>query len=354
MNRRQALQRLGAVTLLGRSACSQTREDAEFLRQHPALDLHCHPGMFVERGSAQYAGDQAFAKTTSDMRAGGLAAAFFALVADARILTRTADGRVLAPRPFEKGEAWADCERQLKSFEELAQREKVDTATSVGQMEKLFERGQLTAFLSCEGGDCLEGNVDRLDDLYRRGVRSLQLVHYAQNNLGDSQTLPPVYDGLSTFGRDVVRRMNRLGMLVDVAHASFASAKAAVEASSVPIVLSHTHLQSPSSQHPRLITVEHARMIASTGGVIGAWPSGFANRTFGDFVDQTMRLADAVGIDHVGLGTDMDGNYQPVFSNYRQLPDWIAGLRAKGLSEADTAKIAGGNALRVLRQVWKS
>jgi microsomal dipeptidase-like Zn-dependent dipeptidase len=78
---------------------------------------------------------------------------------------------------------------------------------------------------------------------------------------------------------------------------------------SAPIILSHSHLQSEYSQHPRLITVEHARLVASTGGVIGAWPSGFANRTFADFVDQTMRLVDAVGVDHVGLGTDMDGNF---------------------------------------------
>jgi len=89
-------------------------------------------------------------------------------------------------------------------------------------------------------------------------------------------------------------------------------------------------------------------------GVIGAWPSGFANRTFDDFVDQTMRLIDVVGVDHVGLGTDMDGNFKPVFSSYLQLPDWVAGLRSKGLSEIDVAKVAGGNALRVVGQVLKS
>jgi membrane dipeptidase len=189
---------------------------------------------------------------------------------------------------------------------------------------------------------------------YKRGVRSLQLVHYAQNTLGDLQTQPPMHNGLSTFGRGVVRRMNRLGMLVDVAHAAFTTVKATVESTTAPIVLSHSHLQSKSTPHPRLITVEHARLVASTGGVIGAWPFGFTNRTFADFVDHTMRLADAVGVDHVGLGTDMDSMVQPVFSTYGQLPDWIAGLRAKGLSEGDVAKIAGGNALRVLQQVLKT
>jgi membrane dipeptidase len=254
-------------------------------------------------------------------------------------------------RAFAPGESWDDCKRQLTNFDDLIRREKIDVVFTVRQLEAVRNRRQLSAFLSCEGGDCLEGHVGRLDDLYQRGVRSLQLVHYAQNALGDLQTQPPVYNGLSTFGRDVVRGMNRLGMVVDVAHAAFSTVKATVEFTTAPIVLSHSHLQSESTPHPRLITVEHARLVASTGGVIGAWPSGFANRTFADFVDQTMRLVDAVGVDHVGLGTDMDGNFQPVFSTYRQLLDWIAALRAKGLSEDDAAKIAGGNAFRLLQQV---
>jgi membrane dipeptidase len=350
MNRRHALQRLGLFSLLRpmRAVAS-----SDFLKSHPAFDLHCHPGMFPRRGGESYPGDEASAKTVAEMREGGLAAGFFSIVADQKILGRDAKG-IVVNRAFTAGEAWADCKTQLTSFDDLVKREKIGLASNVRQMEAVRKRGQLAAFLSCEGGDCLEGNLDHLDDLYQRGVRSLQLVHYAQNTLGDLQTQPPVYNGLSAFGRDVVRRMNRLGMVVDVAHAAFATVKGAVDASSAPIILSHSHLQSESTPHPRLITIEHARLVASTSGVIGAWPSGFANRTFADFVDQTMRLVDAVGVDHVGLGTDMDGNFQPVFSSYRQLPEWIAALRAKGLSESDVAKIAGGNALRVLEKVLKA
>jgi membrane dipeptidase len=353
MNRRVALQRMGFFSLLSPSLAAQSPENVDFLKHHPAFDLHCHPGNFLQRGEAEYEGDQAPARTVSEMREGGLAAGFFSIIADAKILGRDGKGRVVK-RAFAAGESWADCKRQLTSFDDLVKREKIGFASSVQQMEAVRNRGQLAAFLSCEGGDCLEGNVGRLDDLYQRGVRSLQLVHYAQNTLGDLQTQPPLYNGLSSFGRDVVRRANRLGMIVDVAHAAFATVKATVDSITAPIVLSHSHLQSESTPHPRLITVEHARLVASTGGVIGAWPSGFANRTFADFVDQTMRLVDVVGVDHVGLGTDMDSNFQPVFSTYRQLPNWIAGLRAKGLSEGEVAKIAGGNALRVLQQVLKA
>lgn len=354
MNRRQALQCLGIFPGAVGSLLGQLTETASFLSQYPAFDLHCHPGAFHRRGMPDYAGDQAFTKTTSDMRAGGLTAAFFSIVADTKLLTRGPQGIVVSEQKLSEGETWADCEKQLNTFDELTKRENIGLATGLAHMQELRKQGQTAAFLSCEGAHGLEGRLDRLDALYGRGVRSLQLVHYAQNTLGDVQTLPPVYNGLSDFGRDVVRRMNRLGMLVDVAHASFATVKATVDITSAPITLSHSHLQSTSSPHPRLISVEHARLVSSTGGLIGAWPSGFANRTFADFVDQTMRLIDAVGVDHVGLGTDMDGNFEPVFSNYRQLPDWVTGLRSKGLSEADLAKVVGGNALGVLGQVLKT
>jgi len=354
MNRRQALQRLGVIPLAVPWFLRHLSETPSFLSQYPAFDLHCHPGAFHHRGMPDYTGDQAFAKTTSDMRAGGLAAAFFSFVGDATLLSLGDKGVVVSNRKLSEGEAWADSEKQLNTFDELAKRANISLVTSVVHMQQLRKRGQIAAFLSCEGGHGLEGKLDHLDDLYARGVRSLQLVHYAQNTLGDVQTLPPVYNGLSGFGRDVVRRMNRLGMVVDVAHASFSTVKATVDSTSDPIMLSHSHLQSDTSPHPRLITVEHARLVSSTGGLIGAWPSGFANRTFADFVDQTMRLIDVVGLDHVGLGTDMDGNFKPVFSNYRQLPDWVTGLRSKGLSEADVAKVVGGNALRILNQVLKT
>lgn len=102
----------------------------------------------------------------------------------------------------------------------------------------------------------------------------------------------------------------------------------------------------------RAITEDHAKVVAQTGGVIGAWPSGF-NKDFDEYVDNTMRLVDLVGIDHVGLGSDMDANFKPVLGNYLQLPQWIDGLKSKGLSENEVHKLAGGNAVRVLSEVLK-
>jgi hypothetical protein len=113
--------------------------------------------------------------------------------------------------------------------------------------------------------------------------------------------------------------------------------------------------QSPESvdflkHHPAFDLHCHPGNFPQRGGA----EYGFAMRTLADFVDQTMRLVDAVGVNHVGLGTDMDSMVQPVFSTYLQLPDWIAALRSKGLSKGDVAKIAGGNALRVLQEVLKA
>lgn len=203
MNRRQALQCLAIFPAAVGPLLGHLTETASFLRKYPAFDLHCHPGAFPSRGTPDYVGDQAFAKTTSDMRAAGLTAAFFSIVADASLLTRGAKGIVVSDRNLSEGELWADTVKQLHSFDELAKRETISLATTMVQMRQLRKRGQIAAFLSCEGGHGLEGRLDRLDDLYQRGVRSLQLVHYAQNTLGDVQTLPPVYNGLSAFGRDV-------------------------------------------------------------------------------------------------------------------------------------------------------
>jgi hypothetical protein len=144
MNRRHALKHLGFFSLLRPSLVAQSPESVDFLKRHPAFDLHCHPGDFLQRGGAEYAGDQAPAKTISEMRAAGLAAGFFSIIADAKILGRAAKGRVVN-RAFVPGEPWADCQRQLTAFDDLVKREKMGFASTVRQMEAFRGRGQLAA-----------------------------------------------------------------------------------------------------------------------------------------------------------------------------------------------------------------
>lgn len=318
----------------------------------PCFDLHTHPGIFFAKGSENYPGDGAVKKTLSEMKEGNVAGAFFSLVADARIIKVGPDG----VRPFGNfatGEAWTDYKRQLGLVREAIQNSApVVLATEKNAFDK--NPAKVLAFISIEGGDYLEGDAGRLEEMYNDGIRSIQLVHYHPNELGDLQTEPPQHNGLSQAGIEAVRRMNQLGMLIDVAHASYETTKAVADVTTHPIMLSHSMLHN-GSQHPvakRMIIADHARVVAGTGGVIGMWPSGL-NADLADFIDNTMRLIDVVGVDHVGLGTDMDANFRPVLHSYLQVGDWLNGLQAKGLSANDVAKIAGGNARRLLNKVFR-
>jgi membrane dipeptidase len=322
-------------------------------RAFEGFDLHAHPGIFFAKGSDQYPGDSVLAKTLSEMQAGNVTGAFFSLVADSRIIKVGPDG-VKPFGNFAAGEAWIDYKRQLGLVREVVRNSKsVTLATESGSFDR--NPRMVSAFISIEGGDYLEGDAGRLEEMYQDGIRSVQLVHYHPNELGDLQTEPPQYNGLSTAGKETVKRMNKLGMLIDVAHASYETTKAVAAATAYPIMLSHSMLHTGSS-HPvakRMLSSDHARAVADTGGVIGMWPSGL-NADIADFVNNTIRLVEVVGIDHVGLGTDMDANFRPVLTSYLQVADWLNGLQSKGLKEDELAKIAGDNARRVLNRVLRS
>ncbi|MBL7851852.1 MAG: membrane dipeptidase [Cyclobacteriaceae bacterium] len=316
-----------------------------------SFDLHAHPGAFFYKGSPQYPGDGAILKTVSGMNEGGLSGAFFSLVADGPLLEVTPTG--IKPKGgYGAGEAMKEYSRQLGILKELMTTVPASWATRTADLDRAFKDKKVAAFLACEGGEFLDGDAGRLEMLYADGVRSVQLVHYAPNVLGDLQTSDAQHQGLSEKGKSVVRRMNQLGMVIDVAHASFDTVRDVVSLTSAPIILSHTLLRTDENRPlaARTITVEHARLVAKTGGVIGAWPSGYCT-SFDDFIENTIRLVEVAGVDHVGLGTDMDGNFKPVFSSYTQLPAWAAGLKNKGLTGEEVTKIMGGNVRRTLTKI---
>ena len=173
-------------------------------------------------------------------------------------------------------------------------------------------------------------------------------MHYRNNELGDIITGPPLHKGLTDAGVAVVRAMNAAGMLVDIAHASEATAMGVIAASSKPVIASHVHVHGKLS-HPRFISPELARaVVAKGGGLVGAWPAGIGITDLRGFVDRALELVAIAGIDHVCLGTDMDANYKPVFDTYAHLPHFVAGLTQRGMAEADVAKLIGGNYLRLL------
>ena len=115
--------------------------------------------------------------------------------------------------------------------------------TRVADLDRAPKVGKVAAFLGCEGGEFLDGDPGRLEAMHADGIRSIQLVHYVPNILGDLQTSAAQHDGLSAAGKAVVRRMNQLRMVVDVAHASEKTVRDVVEITTAPIILSHSILK---------------------------------------------------------------------------------------------------------------
>jgi len=340
------------------------------LETTPSFDLHSHPGLFPSLASDTFAGHRKRAE-----------AGFVKLIAltgtsDAPVLARTTTGALRATREPTPGELYASTWRQLNALKAWSTAagmphvrtgndlihiggagsappiapHLVDTPPVVDAPQSLV-RG----ILATEGCDFIEGRIERVQEAFDRGVRSMQLVHYRVNELGDIQTEAAVHGGLTSFGRAVVREMNRVRAVIDVAHATFATTAGVAEATSRPIILSHSNIQDGSGWS-RFLTPDHAKIVAGTGGVVGAMPLILGRRAGGDdiggYVNHISRLVDVVGIDHVGIGTDMDGiGSAAVFTSYTRWPSLAEALVARGYRREDAAKILGGNALRVFRTV---
>jgi len=286
------------------------------------------------------------------MVAGSLGAAVFAAVSDFPLLGISA-ASLRAVREFDPGEALRFYRIQIANLRSLAQRGLVRLAQDRAGIERHASGIPPAAILGVEGGDFLEGNPDRVHEAWNDGVRVITLVHYRANELGDIQTEEARSGGLTPAGRTVVREMNRLGMIVDVAHASEATARGVLGVSTRPVLLSHTHIYrgnvAPRTfPQNRFVSQDLARSIAASGGVIGAWPAGIGISDLSGFAERIAELVAAFGIDHVCLGTDMGANFRPVLHNYAELPLLVVALRRKGFSDTELDKVLRSNFIRLL------
>lgn len=332
---------------------------AALVREHPVVDVHSHAGRSFLLGAdpenlmIRLMRDGFEAERVNGMRHAGVTASLFSIVADLQVLG-LADGRIEVVREFEPGEAWSDFNRQLERLVEIVELGVVSRALSPADVRSAHRNGQAAALFASEGADFLEDRIERLADVHAAGLRSVTLIHYKPNRLGDPQTSPPVHRGLTPFGSDVVREMNGLGMIIDVAHASFLTCADIVAASRAPVMLSHSNLENPAIDFARFISVEHARMVADAGGVIGAWPAGIGSESLADFAAQVLALIDVAGVEHVAVGSDMDANVRPVLTEYADFPTLAALLLYRGLAEPDVARVLGGNFLRLFDDVLAS
>lgn len=211
-------------------------------------------------------------------------------------------------------------------------------------------RPVLGGLLAAEGMHPLEGNLANIDALFAAGYRMLAPTHFFDNLVGGSAH-GEEKGGLTPFGVRAIERMQELGMVVDVAHASPATVRDVLALASAPVVVSHVGVQA-TCPGPRNLSDEQIDGVASVGGVIGiGFFAGAVCDISPDGIVRAIRhVVDRVGVSHVALGSDWDGSTRVAVDPPRLVYLTDALLRA-GFSDAEVAAIAGGNALRVLRAV---
>jgi membrane dipeptidase len=210
--------------------------------------------------------------------------------------------------------------------------------------------GTIGSLLALEGVHALKGDLSNLKKLYDASFRMIGITHFSDNEAGGSAH-GQNNQGLSSFGRELVRRLQEMHMIIDLAHASRRVIDEVIEMVKIPVVVSHTGVTGIAN-NPRNLSDDQLKGIAGVGGVIGI--TMFRTATGGDRIEDVARsvryAADRVGVEHVGIGSDFDGAITaPVDAGGLA---WLTeALLAQGFNESEIARIMGGNALRVFREV---
>ena len=278
-------------------------------------------------------------------------------------------------------------------------------ATTAADVRRAAAEHKIAALMGMEGGLMINDDLGQLRKYAADGVRYLTLTHFKNNNWADSSTDKAQHNGLTPFGKDVVRELNKLGMMVDISHVADKTFYDALEVSKAPVIASHSSCRAIAN-HPRNMTDDMLRALARNGGVVMInYHVAFLSEEFrvasekrsGDVVASNAAMAKkcggneacatmeseredheamrkgelpmvtwekivehidhavkVAGADHVGLGSDFDGATMPFgMEDASKLPKITDALLKKGYSESDIDKILGGNILRVMEQVEK-
>jgi membrane dipeptidase len=210
------------------------------------------------------------------------------------------------------GEAYDRFLNGLNAMDRVLESNNMKRSMTLTDVLSAHNKKEPTVIQSVEGAHFLEGHLDRLGVAYRKGLRHFGLLHDSDASvpLGDVYTNPPKWGGLTTFGADVIKECNKLGILVDLTHCSNDTINAALKVTNSPIIISHTGLDTRLGQNtsmakmmrPRLISSDQAKIVANTGGVIGVWTH--LSDTPLEYAQNIRAMVDVIGIDHVCLGTD--------------------------------------------------
>ncbi len=237
-------------------------------------------------------------------------------------------------------------------------------ASTADAIEAAFAAGRTAIIPAIENGYAIGRDIGALEEFAARGVRYITLTHNGHNEIADAAIplprlgdVPQEHGGLSAFGREVVARMNALGMLIDVSHAAKTSMMQAAQLSRVPVLATHSCMRA-LCDHPRNLDDEQLDMLKATGGLVQVTmvsnflrPKARAEAlSVADIVDHIDYAVQRIGVEHVGIGTDFDGGGGVSdFMNAAQAPNLTAELFRRGYDKAAVAKIWGGNFLRLLR-----
>lgn len=245
----------------------------------------------------------------------------------------------------------AEAERQAAALDGI------EMAYSAEDVLRITKSGRKAPLMGLEGGHALQGSVEVLERLAEAGIRYVTLTHSNTNSWADAATDEPRWNGLNAKGRELVRAMNRLGVLVDLSHVSDSTFYDALAVTEAPVILSHSSARA-LNPHPRNVTDAMLRALAENGGVIMI---NFYSRyiakngtsaTLDDILAHIEHAVEVAGVDHVGLGSDFDGvPFLPRgMEDATRLPHITYELLKRGYSEEDVRKILGGNALRILAE----
>ncbi len=234
----------------------------------------------------------------------------------------------------------------------LIQADEMHRLVEQSSLSLVLRRGDLSndglkGLLSLEGMHALGGREDALMELYSAGFRMMGLVHQFDNEVAGSAHGIDKY-GLTEFGRSLIPRMEALGITIDLAHASPAAVEDVLGLATKPVVVSHGGVQG-TCPGPRNLSDAQLRSIAENGGVVGIgyWKVAICDASLNGIVAAILYVIKVAGIDHVGLGSDFDGNVAAPFDT-TGLPLLTGSLLAAGLSGEDVGKILGGNVKRLL------
>ncbi|MBF4517129.1 membrane dipeptidase [Flavobacterium sp. ANB] len=289
------------------------------------------------------------------------------------------------------GDAYNRFLNGLTAMDKILESNNMTHSMNLADIQFAYKNHIPTVIQSVEGAHFLEGNLDRLGIAYNKGLRHLTLLHDhdASVPLGDVFTNPAQFGGLTTFGADVIKKCNQLGIVVDLSHANNETLNAALKVTTKPVLVSHTGLDTQLGKNefmnkmmrPRLISKEQAKIVAETGGVIGVW-THLADSPL-EYAQNIKAMVDVVGIDHVAIGTDtkltppyrspesikqqqgepqkggdknkMDGGTNETWKDQKEGFYYVVvdALLKTGFNEEEIGKIGGGNFLRVFDAATK-